>query len=91
MNRPGPLPDTRFFSVPQSFLEWSRLDRCNPQETVTRIRNSTMRSVSGCANGVGVALLSVSAASQRLGGHVLYRNDDQINLAATAWAFLDAR
>jgi poly(3-hydroxybutyrate) depolymerase len=40
-----------------------------------------------CDDGVEVVFCTVAASSQPLGGHILYNNDTQLNLAEVAWPF----
>jgi poly(3-hydroxybutyrate) depolymerase len=40
-----------------------------------------------CDEGVEVVFCTVSASTQPLGGHILYNNDTQLDLAEVAWPF----
>jgi len=42
---------------------------------------------SGCKEGVEVQFCTVAAATQELGGHLLYRNDTSLALGPMAWKF----
>jgi pimeloyl-ACP methyl ester carboxylesterase len=42
---------------------------------------------SQCDEGVEVTFCTVAAGTQPLGGHILYNNDTQLNLAEVAWPF----
>ncbi len=41
----------------------------------------------GCDGGVEVVFCTVAASTQPLGGHILYNNDTQLDLAEVAWPF----
>jgi len=57
------------------------------QPCPTSAPESTCVKYSDCDDGVEVVFCTVSASSQPLGGHILYNNDTQLNLAEVAWPF----
>jgi hypothetical protein len=57
------------------------------QPCPTSAPESTCVKYSDCDEGVEVVFCTVSASSQPLGGHILYNNDTQLNLAEVAWPF----
>ncbi len=54
----------------------------------TTAKESTCVQWDECDEGVKVVFCTVSAASQYLGGHLLYTNDTGLNVAVMGWDFL---
>ncbi|MET0342264.1 MAG: hypothetical protein ABW252_14765, partial [Polyangiales bacterium] len=54
----------------------------------TTAKESTCIQWDECDEGVKVVFCTVSAASQYLGGHLLYTNDTGLNVAVMSWDFL---
>jgi poly(3-hydroxybutyrate) depolymerase len=57
------------------------------QPCPTSAPESTCVKYTGCDEGVEVVFCTVSASTQPLGGHILYNNDTQLDLAEVAWPF----
>ena len=80
---------TVFPSAPASAARWAAINACSPQSQVVLQRGqSRCVQFPGCA-GARVQFCSVDGAGQSLGGHVLYTNNDQLNLAQLAWDFFE--
>ncbi len=70
-------------SAPESFHDWASINDCPDRPTTTYQENlSFCRTYDQCLNDVEVTLCSIS------GGHVLYFNRGDIDIAAIAWEFL---
>ncbi len=81
---------TVFPSAPASAARWAMIDMCSPSTQVVLQRgNSRCVEFPGCV-GTRVQFCSVDGAGQLLGGHVLYTNNDGLNLAQIAWDFFEA-
>jgi poly(3-hydroxybutyrate) depolymerase len=81
---------TVFPSAPASAARWAMLDMCTPTAQVVLQRgNSRCVEFPGCV-GARVQFCSVNGSGQPLGGHVLYTNNDGLNLAQIAWDFFEA-
>jgi poly(3-hydroxybutyrate) depolymerase len=57
------------------------------QACPTSAKTSSCVTWTQCDGGVEVIFCTVSAASQPLGGHILYNNDTQLDLSAIMWPF----
>ena len=73
-------------SAPDSFAYWGAVNGCDgTSETAWQQDNSRCERYPGCDDGVEVVLCRIA------GGHVLYQNDDGVDIAARAWAYLSAQ
>ena len=71
--------------TPSSFAYWASVGDCVGDPTVTFEQgNSRCETYSSCDDGVSVSLCTVS------GGHQLYSNNDNVDIAAVSWEFLKA-
>jgi poly(3-hydroxybutyrate) depolymerase len=57
------------------------------QPCPTSAPETTCETWTQCDEGVEVIFCTVAGAMQPLGGHILYNNDTQLNLAEVAWPF----
>jgi polyhydroxybutyrate depolymerase len=81
---------TPFPSAPASAARWAAIDRCSTaSQPVLRRGGSSCAEFPGCADA-RVQFCSVDGAGQSLGGHVLYTNNDALDLAQLAWDFFES-
>lgn len=77
-------------SAQQSFAHWRDVNGCvsaSPDTTTQPGPTSTCEQYTNCDDGVEVGLCSVTGVANGL-GHVLYANEDSLNLAQMAWDFM---
>ena len=79
---------TRFPSAPDSAARWAAINTCDTRAVTTLRRGgSSCVEFPACASA-RVGFCAIDGSSQVLGGHVLYTNDDDLDLAEIAWDFL---
>ena len=80
-----------FTSAAESFAHWRDTNGCGsgePDSTIV-LGGSACEAYTSCASGVEVELCSILASDIGIfAGHILYFNEDDLNLAEIAWAFL---
>ena len=82
-------------SAAESFAHWRSVNGCVsvpdlPSESVFVQGTSDCETDTSCAGGVETGLCSINGLSTAtpLSGHILYYNEDGLNLAQIAWGFL---
>jgi poly(3-hydroxybutyrate) depolymerase len=81
----------RSASMQRSYRSWADANQCSrKQKIMFHQGDNYCKKLTDCAGDAEVTLCEINAAGEPLGGHVLYFNNDKIDVADLIWEFFAA-